>query len=168
MGEFMIETIRCKLIRIQDSDYEDLKRLYTNHQVRKYLGGVIGDENLLRSKFKEILMKSSVDYYWVIRSIIGNEFIGVVILDKHHDDQNIEVSYQLLPEWWGAGIATEVIKAVIEYSFNELNLPKLVAETQTANKRSCDLLKRVGMKLERNLYRFNAEQSLYSIERPIG
>jgi [ribosomal protein S5]-alanine N-acetyltransferase len=104
MEEFMIETISCKLIRIQDSDYEDLKRIYTNHQVRKYLGGVIGDENLLRSKFKEILMKSSVDYYWVIRSIIGNEFIGVVILDKHHDDQNIEVSYQLFQNGGGQGL----------------------------------------------------------------
>ena len=161
----MIETNRCKLLIMQESDYNDLKKLYKNHEVRKYLGGATDDELILRNKFAEVLESSSNAYYWVIRSINNNEFVGLVTLDKYHDEKNIEVSYQLLPEWWGSGYATEVLNAVIDYSFAELGLIRLVAETQTANISSCKLLERVGMKLESHLDRFNAKQSLYSIER---
>lgn len=162
----MIKTKRCKLLIIQDCDYSDLKKLYTNDQVRKYLGGATDDEILLRNKFEEVLDNSRNDaYYWVIRSISNNEFIGLITLDNYHDGKNIEVSYQLLPEWWGSGYATEVLKAIIDYSFGELGLAKLMAETQTENISSCRLLERVGMKFERNLYRFNAKQSIFSIER---
>lgn len=166
----MIETNRCRLFKLQDSDYNDLKKLYTNHQVRKYLGGATDDEFLLKNKFEEVLENSSdaSANYWVIRLIANNEFIGLVTLDNYHDGQNIEVSYQFLPEWWGSGYATEVLTTIIDYSFEELGLLRLVAETQTANKASCRLLERVGMSLESNLYRFNAKQSLYSIERSIG
>lgn len=165
----MIETNRCRLFKLQDSDYDELKKLYTNHQVRKYLGGAIDDEILLRNKFEEILGNWSNTYvnYWVIRLIANNEFMGLVTLDNYHDGKNIEVSYQFLPEWWGSGYATEVLKTIIDYSFKKLGLLRLVAETQTANISSCRLLERVGMILESNLYRFNAKQSLYSIERKI-
>ncbi|MEK4237508.1 GNAT family N-acetyltransferase [Paenibacillus sp. FSL H7-0714] len=163
----MIETKRCRLIGLQEIDFEDLKKLYSNHQVRKYLGGATDDEILLRNKFNDVLKNSTDAYYWVIRSINDNQFIGLVTLTKYHDGLNIEVSYQFLPEWWGSGLATEVIKTIIEYSFNELGLSRLVAETQTANIASCRLLERVGMKLECKLYRFNAEQSFYSIKRQV-
>lgn len=67
--------------------------------------------------------------------------------------------------WWGQGYAEEVIRKVIDYVFDELKLKKLVAETQSANKNSCKLLKNVGMTLEGIVTRFGAEQSIFSISR---
>jgi ribosomal-protein-alanine N-acetyltransferase len=55
----MIETKRCRLIRIQESDYEDVKKLYVNHLVRMYLGGTTDDEFLLREKFTDVLKRSN-------------------------------------------------------------------------------------------------------------
>jgi [ribosomal protein S5]-alanine N-acetyltransferase len=54
---------------------------------------------------------------------------------------------------------------LIEYAFNELGIQKLVAETQTANIRSCKLLEKVGMIMEQRIIRFGAEQAVYSIQR---
>lgn len=34
----MIETYRCRLFIVQESDYEDIKKLYINENV-KFLGG---------------------------------------------------------------------------------------------------------------------------------
>lgn len=82
--------------------------------------------------------------------IKNNEFIGLVSLDKHVDGDK-EVSYEFLTAWWGQGYATEVIGQVIKYAFEELEIVKLLAETQTANLSSCKLLERVGMKLERKI-----------------
>ncbi|WP_338786346.1 GNAT family N-acetyltransferase [Metabacillus sp. FJAT-53654] len=56
----------------------------------------------------------------------------MVSLDPHHEGSYLEISYQLLPIWWGKGYATEVVKLIIHYALNELNLTKVVAETQSA------------------------------------
>jgi len=90
--------------------------------------------------------------------------VGLVSLDSYHDGINTEISYQLLPEWWNKGLATEVITEVLLLSFNKLKLTKIMAETQSANKASCRLLEKVGMRLERTLIRFGKEQSVYTLE----
>jgi [ribosomal protein S5]-alanine N-acetyltransferase len=46
----------------------------------------------------------------------------------------------------------------------ELSLPNVIAETQTANRASCKLIERLGMKLEKTIERFGAEHAIYSIK----
>ncbi|NOU71295.1 GNAT family N-acetyltransferase [Paenibacillus sp. LMG 31458] len=77
---------------------------------------------------------------------MDNEFIGLVSLDKHVDG-GTEVSYEFLPTWWRSGYATEVLSQVINFSFNELELSRVIAETQTANAPSCRLLEQLNGKL---------------------
>lgn len=162
----MIETKRCKLINLHESDFEDVKKLYINSQVRKYLGGAIEDNNLLLNKFNETIGRTKADsFYWVVRLLDNHEFIGLVSLEKYHDGLNIEISYELLPLFWGRGLAMEVVSRIITFGFKDLGLQKLVAETQTKNTLSCNLLERVGMHLETRIHRFGAEQSVYSIIR---
>ncbi len=158
----MIETNRCILSKIQKTDYEDLKTLYTDERVRQFLGGII-EENIYTIKFNNMCDESNDYLYWVIRHKEGNQFVGLVSLDLHHDGITTEISYQLLPKWWGYGYATEIVQHVISYAFKKLGLIKIVAETQSANKASCRLLKRIGMDLEETVERFGAEQSIFSI-----
>lgn len=103
-------------------------------------------------------------FYWVIREKQTDHFIGMVSLDPHHDGSYLEVSYQLLPNWWGKGYASEAVQRMIRFAFNELKQKKLVAETQTANISSCRLLEKLGMNLERKITRFGAEQAIYSLK----
>lgn len=158
----MLETGRCILTGLEKTDYEDIKKLYTDESVRKYLGGTV-DEETFDSKFTVMCKHDPDALYWVIKSKPQNRFIGLISLDTHHDGVSKEVSYQILPMWWGCGYATEALRRIIEYAFTELGLPRIVAETQSENKASCRLLERVGMSLEQSVYRFGAEQSIYSI-----
>jgi [ribosomal protein S5]-alanine N-acetyltransferase len=162
-----LETKRCYLIKLQRTDFEDVEKIYTNEKVREYLGGPIPKEHTLK-KFEDTLERINKDldsFYWIVRLKNNNDFIGLVSLSKHHDGINIEVSYEFLPNWWGFGYASEVISRIINFAFDQLNLPKIVAETQTANLSSCSLLERIGMKLEQTVHRFGAEQVIYGIER---
>ena len=158
----MLETNRCKLLALEEYDYSEVRQLYLNEEVRRFLGGPI-DENSYRSRFIDMLHSNGNSYYWVIRRKQDNAFIGLVSLDNHHNDVDMEVSYQILPEWWGLGYATEVVTSIIAYSFQELGLPRVIAETQVANEASCQLLRRVGMKLEEIIERFGSEQAIFSI-----
>ncbi len=162
----MIETRRCVLVSLEKTDYEDIKKLYADESVRKYLGGTI-DEESFSSKFSAMCNKDPYTLYWVIKNKHQNQFMGLISLDTHHDGVNKEVSYQILPMWWGCCYATEVVERIITYAFNELCLPRVVAETQSANKASCRMLEKVGMSLEQRVQRFGAEQSIYSIKNEI-
>ncbi len=159
-----METIRCSLTQVKQSDYKDIKELFQNKKVREYLGG-IRTEISIEETFIEMLNSVDDSKYWIIRDRESNGFMGLVSLDPHHNGEDVEVSYQLLPKWWGKGYATEVINRVIKFAFEVLDINKIVAETQTANIRSKKLLERVGMELVTTYQRFNEEQSLYAVEQ---
>lgn len=159
----MFETKRCTVKAFQKSDRDDVKELYVNQMVRKFLGGV-RQKDSIEAVLDEMLYTNEDSFYWTVREKQTDDFIGLVSLNPHHDGLYLEVSYQFLPNWWGNGYATEVVQLIINYALNELKLPKIVAETQTANTSSCKLLERLGMELERTTNRFGAEQAIYSIK----
>lgn len=159
----MLETERCTIQPLEKKDYSEVKSLYVNEEVRKYLGG-IPPERVFENSFNEILNLDEDSFYGVIREKKTNDFVGLVSLDLHHDGSYYEVSYQFLPNWWGKGYATETVQHVINYAFKERKLSKVIAETQTANTSSIRLLERLGMTFEKKLVRFGAEQAIYSIQ----
>lgn len=158
----MFETKRCTVKAFQKSDWDDVKELYVNPMVRKFLGGV-RQKDSIEAALDEMLYTNEDSFYWTVREKQTDHFIGLVSLNPHHDGLYLEVSYQFLPNWWGKGYATEAVQLIINHALNELKLRKIVAETQTANTSSCKLLERLGMELERTISRFGAEQAIYSI-----
>ena len=156
--------MRCRLDYLQKNDYEHVKKLYTNEDVRKYLGGIIPETHTL-NKFLETLDRANANhsFYWVVTLKEDEQFIGLVSLENHKDGLHMEVSYEFLTYSWGKGYAEEVIRWLLQFAFKELKQSKIIAETQTANLKSCRLLEKVGMKAEQTLSRYGAEQVIYSI-----
>ena len=93
---------------------------------------------------------------------ISKEIIGLCGL--HHSEDGIELSYMIFPQFWKKGFAREAVKASIDYGFNIQKLNKIIAITQAANIKSCQLLKIIGMKHIKDFERFNATQSLFEME----
>ncbi|MBE7102295.1 GNAT family N-acetyltransferase [Bacillus cereus] len=159
----MLETKRCLLDTVHELDYENIRELYLNEEVRKYLGGPREEESI-RDVLNDMLSPEENCWYWIVKEKKTKTFIGVVSLDPNDVKQEIEVSYQFLPMFWRVGYAAEVVQEVIRYAFHELQLSKVIAVTQTANIPSRKLLERLRMKLIQTYYRFGAEQAVYSIE----
>ena len=157
----MIETTRCELTTLQSCDLDLVIKLYTNAEVRRFLGGVVNRDSI-RLRFLKMLESNIETQYWVIRVKDNNFSIGIVSLGKHHNNIDTEISYQLIPEWWQKGYGTEATKAVVTYGLTVLDLPRVIAETQIDNVASCRLLKRIGMHLERTVERFGAKQGIFT------
>ena len=157
----MIETTRCKLTTLQSCDRDLVIKLYTNVEVRRFLGGVI-DKQSIRLRFLQMLEPGTETQHWVIRVKNNNSSIGIVSLGKHHNNIDTEISYQLMPEWWRKGYGTEATKAVVTYGLTVLNLPRVIAETQIDSIASCRLLESIGMRLERTVERFEAKQGIFT------
>jgi ribosomal-protein-alanine N-acetyltransferase len=62
----------------------------------------------------------------------------------------IGLFWALFPKQQGRGYATEAAAAMISYAFDELRLRRIVATTEHDNARSINVMRRLGMRLERN------------------
>lgn len=158
----MIETTRCRLESPRVQDRLALCRVYTDSSIRLYLGGPVSFEEANR-RVDNLLASTSTELTWVIRRKDDGAVLGTVSLGRHHDGTDTEVSYALFPEFQNVGYGIESVSAVVTYAFETLRLPRVVAETQTANSASCHLLERLEMSIDRKVVRFGAEQSIYSI-----
>ena len=60
------------------------------------------------------------------------------------DDQDLEIGWQLAPEFWGRGLATEGGRALAEWSFRQ-GAEELFAVVGPGNHRGAATAKRIGM-----------------------
>ena len=76
-------------------------------------------------------------------------FIGEAGLSVTNDRFRMgEIYYNLLPEFWGQGFATEAVKTIIKFGFEELRLHRIEAGVTTDNQMSIKVLEKVGMTRE--------------------
>jgi ribosomal-protein-alanine N-acetyltransferase len=154
----------CILSAFEPGDMPSLAKLYTDSRVRQFLGGPV-DEPTALERVEALSAVRRAFPAWVIRSTGSRQAMGIVELDGHHDGEDVEISYLLLPEFQGRGYGTDAVRKAIRIAFLSTGLQRLVAETQSVNLASVRLLARVGMTLEREVVRFGAQQSIYAIAR---
>ena len=97
--------------------------------------------NLVSSRWE----KEKIGFCAVIEKT-SDKFVGWCGLWRLQETGETEVGYALFKEYWGKGFAVEASEACLKYGFDKLNLEKIVAVAQPANKNS----RRVMEKLEMN------------------
>ena len=58
----------------------------------------------------------------------------------------IEIGWRMLPRYWGHGYATEAARLALDFAFNVLHAPEIVAFTAVGNVRSRAVMDRIGMR----------------------
>jgi RimJ/RimL family protein N-acetyltransferase len=69
-----------------------------------------------------------------------------------------ELGYRLYPAFWGRGLATEGVRALIESAFERLNLDRVVATTMAGNIGSWRVLEKCGLRRVRTFTYEDADQ----------
>ncbi|WP_201775342.1 GNAT family N-acetyltransferase [Chromobacterium subtsugae] len=150
---------------MNEFDHASIVRLYTDPQISACLGGPV-EIGMAEARASALCLNQRELPAWAIRrsDSTDSRLLGMISLDLHHDGLDVEVSYELLPEYWGQGYADAALKMVLRHALETLHLRRLVAETQARNHASIRLLRRNGFRLEKTLMRFDAAQYFYSIE----
>lgn len=79
-------------------------------------------------------------------TLIGD--IGLHFLEAKGTKQQVELGYTLRKESHGKGLATEALKAVINYLFHDLDKHRIVASIDPENEPSLKLVERLGFRKE--------------------
>ncbi|MEO0390638.1 MAG: GNAT family N-acetyltransferase [Pseudomonadota bacterium] len=159
--EAEIYTERLGLRPVRWSDFRFVFRLLGNTSVRRCLGGAMA-WRLRLSRFKKYLTAPHHIGLWLVYLTKTNQPIGLVMLGPHADGTDYEISYQFDPAYWGKGLASEAISTVIEHALQGNGFKRVIAETQSANLASCNLLRKQGMREICRIQRFGDEQIIFA------
>ncbi|MCD0470741.1 GNAT family N-acetyltransferase [Flavobacterium sp. JAS] len=140
--------------------------LFKDNQVTQYLPDASQERYV--EMFNELLEnyeKKNLSR-WAIFDATNNNFIGMCVARIFvHNTSQIEIGYVLSREYWGKGIATEVCKALTQYSFANTNTKEVVAITDLNNSGSQNVLQKAGFERLDNLIRNQEELAYFKIER---
>ena len=153
----MIETERLTLRRLVISDQQAFDTLFAGEEVMES-----SDDGPLTTKQVGVWLKHQIAVYeknsgvelLAVEIKSTSELIGYCGLTQFRDIgglPEVEVGYRLIRKFWGYGYASEAARAVRNYAFSELNLPRLVALIEPVNQRSVRVAKKLGMTCEKEV-----------------
>jgi len=70
---------------------------------------------------------------------------------KPENDWEADIGFELAPEYWGQGFATEAALAIVDFGFRELELHRISSWCIADNAASARVLERVGLRPEGRL-----------------
>lgn len=150
MPEIFIETPRLLLREWQQSDYEPFIALNADAKVMEFFPKVLSREETLAQigRITEHFEKYRFGLFAVERKDKG-EFIGFTGLANVNFESYftpcVEIGWRLSAVNWGLGFATEAATACLAYGFHELDLKAIYSFTSVHNKRSEQVMKKIGM-----------------------
>jgi [ribosomal protein S5]-alanine N-acetyltransferase len=77
---------------------------------------------------------------------------------------DVELGYTLARSAWGRGYATELGRALVEYAFTALRVPRVVAQVEPANTASRHVLAKLGMSERETRTAYGRPHLLYALE----
>jgi len=143
----ILETERMRLTPLTATDSPQIFTLMRDAEVMAFWDMPESDDPDLIAAIVEGQVEEMAQgraAYWAMRSLPGEEFVGVCDLseiDRRH--KRAEVGFLLSREAWGQGYALEAMQLVIAYAAAQ-GLRRLLARTHLGNRRSDSLLEKLG------------------------
>jgi len=131
------------------ADYFNNIKIWNN--LRDYIPHPYSVEDAERFILKQIELFPSQNF-----AIISNEVIvGGIGINLNEDiyRMNVELGYWIAEPFWGKGIATEAIRQMVLYVFENFAINRIVAEVFEYNKASMRVLEKNGFHLENVTYK---------------
>jgi RimJ/RimL family protein N-acetyltransferase len=147
MAEIITE--RLVLRGWRESDLAPWAAMNADPQVRQFLGPLLTAEQAgaWAVNFQDDLDRDGFGF-WALEVRASGEFIGFTGLHTLDDDlplTGVDVAWRLARPAWGHGYATEAALAALQYGFEIVGLPEIVALTAARNQRSQAVMRRIGM-----------------------
>jgi RimJ/RimL family protein N-acetyltransferase len=137
---------------LRQSDAPAVFKLYSDPETVRYWGNDLitetGEaEELVRINLEWVTAGDC--YYWAIEHRASGQVIGTCTIFKIDErNRRAEIGYILNRSFWRQGLMTEAMIALLEFSFDTLDLHRLEADTDPNNSASNGLLEKFGFKRE--------------------
>ncbi|MFG3704758.1 GNAT family N-acetyltransferase [Micromonospora sp. NPDC047670] len=148
----VLRTDRLLVEPYRPDDAEDFVALFTDAEVGRFMGDgpMAADEAgaLFGRVFTKVYANDLFDV-WAVRR--DGRYVGHAEIKRTDQVDGHEIVYALAKPAWGAGLGTELARALVRYGFDTLGLPRMYATVADANHASLALLGKLGFVHERDI-----------------
>lgn len=151
MNKIELKSQRLILRPVQLTDLKNVHQLHSLPETDKYNTlGIPANIEETKSIISEWILSSESslksNFIFVVELINRNEFIGLIALNLGKEKfKNAEVWYKFHSDYWNKGYATEALKLIIGFGFNQLKLHRIEAGCAVDNIGSIRTLEKSGM-----------------------
>lgn len=146
----LLQSKRLVLQPLKKEHAQALFNYRSDKQANQYQGWIpefLDDVHAFIAKVASEFNVPETWFQFVIIHSENNEIIGD--LGVHFiDDAQVELGFTLDKNWQGQGFATEAVKLILNYLFNNLHKHRVIGSVDPENKSSIALLKRLGFRQE--------------------
>ena len=160
-----IDTARLKLREIADEDAPRLHSVWTDPLVTRYL---VLDPFTDLSQTREMisllkgLHPSGEGFRWVLFLAVERETIGTCGFHNWKKEHaRAEIGYEMDSRYWGKGLMSEAVRAVMDYGFTRMGLNRIEAFVSVGNRKSLFFLERNGFTFEGTLRQYELAHGRY-------
>ncbi|MGW4499643.1 GNAT family N-acetyltransferase [Micromonospora sp. NPDC004336] len=163
-----LRTDRLLLEPYRPDDAQDCVALLTDPEVGRFMGdGPLSAEEagaLFGRLFADVYANDLFDV-WAVRR--DGRYVGHAEIKRTDEVDGHEIVYALVKPAWGAGLGTELARALVRYGFDTLDLPRVYATVADANHASLALLGRIGFGHERDVTEDDGSRTrVLAVDRP--
>ena len=151
-NKHLISTARLSLRGVEEIDLKRIHELHVFPEVDRY--NTLGIPHSLRET-EQLLEKwleantASPRKQYIFSIINEKQFVGLIALNLGRAKyKKGEVWYKIHPNFWNKGYATEALKGILDFAFNDLKMHRVEAGCAVENLASIQVLEKVGMTRE--------------------
>jgi len=142
-----IVTDKVILRKIVETDIEGLFEIYNNKNVFTFIPGDIKNnkdtvQNMI-GHFERDFNKRKIIFLGICLTEAPDEIVGVAEMFEYDAKVNmITIGYRINERYWGKGIATKAVRALVDYLFFTVKINRIQAFVMTSNKKSQKVLQK--------------------------
>jgi aminoglycoside 6'-N-acetyltransferase len=160
-------TERLRLRRSRPEDAEAISAYRSLPDVHRHQGWDRTDPPGVRAQIEEMARRAPGEPGgWVQLSVEereGGRLVGDVGFTVDGGRDVIKVGYTIAPAFQGRGYATEAVRALVDYAFDELGAEVVRAHASAENFPSIRVAEKVGMRLVERLEHRHGGQSWFGV-----
>lgn len=142
-----VSTARLALRPLRQDDADALLEVYTHPLVEAWIGPHSRERVSEEIGFQVAGQAERGYSVWAVERRGDGRFLGDCGLQPlEHRGPEVELGYDLHPDAWGQGLATEAATAVVQAAFGTLGLERLMAVVKPANAASRRVLEKAGLR----------------------
>jgi [ribosomal protein S5]-alanine N-acetyltransferase len=168
--EYFLRTPRLGFRNWSSGDLPLALALFGDAQVTRLIGGPFSHDKVKARLATEIANLAEFDVqYWPMFLLAGDDFAGCCGLRPYALEKGIyELGYNLLPCYWGKGLAEEAARGIIAFAFEQTRVTALFAGHHPENAASRRILQKLGFRYTHDeLYPpTGAIEPVYLLEKP--
>ena len=168
MTNKVLQTERMVLRQMEMGDVDDLMGIFSDPVAMCYYPNTKSRQEA--EEWVRRVQKSYRDHgfgLWVAVLEDSGELAGQCGLTVQSVEgiDEVEIGYLFLRKFWGRGLATEAAMAVRDHGFHTLGYERLVSLIDPGNLASRRVAEKVGLTLEREVWKWNKEICVYAIHK---